>query len=52
MDALVDEQAQLVDEPVMDRQPMQFIAKRVRDVFVLLFLYDQACRGIEYGLKW
>ena len=52
MDTLVDEQTQLVDEPVMNRQPVQFIAKRVHDVVVLLLLYNQVCRGIEYGLTW
>ena len=26
--------------------------KRVRDVVVLLLFYNQARRGIKYGLKW
>ena len=52
MDALVDEQTQFVDEPVIDRQPVQFIAKRVRDVVVLLLLYNKACYGVKFELKW
>ena len=52
MDALVDEQTQLVDQPVMDRQPVQFIRRIGRDVVVLLLLYNRACRGVKYGPKW
>ena len=48
MDALVDEQTQHVDELVMDRQPMQFVAKKDRDVVVLPLPYNQARRGVEY----
>ena len=48
----VDEQTQLVDEPVMNRQPVQFVTKRGRDVIEFLLLYKQARRGVEYGLKW
>ena len=47
MDALVDEQTQLVDQPVMNRQPVQFIIKRGRYVVVLLLLYNQARRGVK-----
>ena len=36
----------------MDRQPVQFMVRRFRDVVILLLLYNQMHRCVEYGLKW